>query len=62
MSQRLFKIWLDKSMQDDWNLRVLRRVHKMGDSAVCANYSVMSFLNMAYEVLSRVSCERLRRH
>ena len=60
MHKLICKIRLDECMPDDWNLSVLCHVFKKGDPNVCGNYSGISLLPIAYKVLSRVMCERLK--
>ena len=56
----LCRIWSEECNPDDWNLSVLCPIHKKGDSTICANYRGISFLNIAYKVLSSVLCESLK--
>ena len=37
MHQLIYKIWLEESMPNDWNLSVLCPVLKKGDPTICAN-------------------------
>ncbi|MGC8720952.1 MAG: hypothetical protein ACP5TY_13225, partial [Thermodesulforhabdaceae bacterium] len=60
MHDLLCKIWSLESMPSDWSLSVLCPVLKKGDATICANYLGISFLNIAYKILSSVLCERLK--
>ena len=54
MHQLIYKIWLEESMSNDWNLRVLCPVLKKADPTICANYRDISRLPIAYKVLTLV--------
>ena len=62
LDQLTYKIWLEESMANDWNFSVLCPVLKKADPTICANYSGISFLPIAYKVLPGVLFERLKPH
>ena len=47
-------------MFNDWNLSVLFPAYKNEDATKCANYRGISFLSIAYKVLTDVLDERLK--
>ena len=44
MHRLIFKIWLEESMYNDWNLSFLYSVLKKRDSKLCANYRGLSHI------------------
>ena len=57
MHRLIYKTWLEENMPKDWNLSVRCPVLKKGDPTICANYRGISFLPIAYKVLTDVLCE-----
>ena len=62
MYQLIYKIWLEESMRNDWNLNVLCPVLKKRGPTIFPNYwgASFCFAPIAYKVLTCVLCERLK--
>ena len=60
MHHVLCNIWSQESMPSDWSLSLLCPLLKKGDATICSNYRGISLLTIAYRILPRVLCERLK--
>ena len=60
MHDIITQIWIEEDMPKDWNVSVIRPIHKKGDRMMCANYRDISLINIGYKILSTILCDRLK--
>jgi len=62
MYQLITKIWITKTIPEDWNWSIICSIHKKGDVTICSNYRGISLLCVTYELFSNIFFNRLMPH
>jgi endonuclease/exonuclease/phosphatase family metal-dependent hydrolase len=62
MHQLIAKIWTEEVMPDEWRNCLITPVFKKGDRLECSNHRGIGVLNVAYKILSKTICSRLKPH
>ena len=55
------KVWLGRSVPEDWHLQHVALIYKKGDPAECGNYRPICLLNAAYKISAMILLKRLLR-